>query len=693
MYRRKITVDHTRILNVDQSDFPVLLVLDDPTLRSGDAGGHIAARDGGDVHFVAEDGESRLAHELVVYDPEAGEMKAWVRLPELSRREDSVFYMQYGELGDDPEPSEGVWDAHYRMVRHLDGAAAEELPYAPGFDVQEEITVEAWVYSDVHRPEALQPLVSRWAPLDSFDTFAAYDAGETDGLDCTGYYGAVFDGRYVYCCPIRSDMHRNSVHAHVLRYDTQGDFRDPGSWSAYDASGTDGLNTVCYYGAVFDGRYVIFVPRDDGTGYHSRVLRYDTHGDFRDPGSWSAYDAGVACSHQSAAFDGRYVYCCPGYENPPENLSGEGDLSGMVLRIDTQADSKDPSSYRVFDTRAVAEDAVCFDGAAFDGRYVYFVPLTRGVALRYDTRGDFADVGSWCTYDARPLGMKLNVGAVFDGRHLYYMAYGNGTVVRYDTRGEFTDDASWIAREVGGTGGLDTGGFDGGFFDGRYVYFMPYTRQAGAGENPFHCNFLRYDTRGEFDDPGSWTAYDAGFTDGLKTVGYNGGAFDGRFFYGAPLRDGESEKFHGRVLRYDTLGENGSFSLRYCDYGHNGGLCAAVPGPSFLVNTTRGVLGIAAHRVLTPGWHHLAGVYNGSSIKLFVDGALVGERSGSGAIQMNEVGISIGRLGEGAARFQGGVHEVRISDVARSDDWIKTVYRNLIDPVGFARIGEGESTV
>ena len=118
-----------------------------------------------------------------------------------------------------------------------------------------------------------------------------------------------------------------------------------------------------------------------------------------------------------------------------------------------------------------------------------------------------------------------------------------------------------------------------------------------------------------------------------------------------------------------------------------------MPGPSFLVNTTQGVLGIAAHQTLTPGWHHLAGVYNGSSIKLFVDGALVGERSGSGAIQMNKVRISIGRLGEGAARFQGGVHEVRISDIARSDDWIKTVYRNLIDPVEFARIGKEEATV
>ena len=52
-------------------------------------------------------------------------------------------------------------------------------------------------------------------------------------------------------------------------------------------------------------------------------------------------------------------------------------------------------------------------------------------------------------------------------------------------------------------GGLDTGGFDGGFFDGRYVYFVPWTRTVPADEDKstYHANFLRYDTRGAFDDP------------------------------------------------------------------------------------------------------------------------------------------------------------------------------------------------
>ena len=230
------------------------------------------------------------------------------------------------------------------------------------------------------------------------------------------------------------------------------------------------------------------------------------------------------------------------------------------------------------------------------------------------------------------------------------------------------------------------------FFDGCYVYFVPWTRTVPAGEHKstYHANFLRYDTRGAFDDPQSWTAHDASTTDGLKTVGYNAGAFDGRYFYGAPLYDGEGDAYHGRVLRYDTTGCNASFSLRYGDYGHNGGLCAAVPGPSFLVNTTKGPRSIAAHQALTPGWHHVAGVYNGRTLKLWVDGRLVAERSGAGSLQDNQAPVTIGGLANGSAQFHGQVGEVRVATVARSDDWLKTAYQNLVDPQGFIRLGKEE---
>ena len=125
-------------------------------------------------------------------------------------------------------------------------------------ELTSQITVQAWVNSDYDGAEALQALVSKWTPLTSFDTFDAYDASHTDGLRTVGYFGAVFDGRYVYFVPEQqADL---DTHAVVLRYDTHGPFDNPQSYSAYDAAGTAGLDTRGYYGAVFDGRYVYFVP-------------------------------------------------------------------------------------------------------------------------------------------------------------------------------------------------------------------------------------------------------------------------------------------------------------------------------------------------------------------------------------------------------------------------------------------------
>ena len=67
-----------------------------------------------------------------------------------------------------------------------------------------------------------------------------------------------------------------------------------GDFAAFDASWTDGLHSAGYFGAVFDGRYVYFSPEQIKSGgrgadnkrtvydddQHGVVLRYDTHAPF-----------------------------------------------------------------------------------------------------------------------------------------------------------------------------------------------------------------------------------------------------------------------------------------------------------------------------------------------------------------------------------------------------------------------------
>lgn len=78
----------------------------------------------------------------------------------------------------------------------------------------------------------------------------------------------------------------------------------------------------------------------------------------------------------------------------------------------------------------------------------------------------------------------------------------------------------------------------------------------------------------------------------------------------------------------------------------------------------------AAERVLEPSrWHHVAGQFDGESVQLFVDGALVATKSGRGARRMLElpllVGADVSRDGSPNSCFPGELDEVRISTVAR----------------------------
>lgn len=533
--------------------------------------------------------------------------------------------------------------------------------------LSDQLTVEATI--DVPRTlrEGMQALVSQWRPRETFDGFSAFDASSIGGLNCTGYFGAVFDGRYVYFVPEKSpDM--ESTHAVVLRYDTHAPFDDEDSYAAYDAANTMGLDTRGYYGAAFDGRYVYFIPRQiDNAYHHSRLLRFDTRGEFHNEASWNVHDIGFEQSSQSCGFDGRYLYLCPGYTGDP-NLQNEH--CGKVLRYDTRDAFGASSSYRSFDlTKYFGPRAACYDGAVFDGRYMYFVPLENAVVARYDTTLPFENFAAWQTRDILPLGTRMFVGAVFDGRFVYFVAYNTGNIVRFEIGQNFQDADAWDTYDAEGTNGLRCGGYDGGYFDGRFIHYVPFV-QFDDKQLSYHGHYLRFDASGDFKERSKWQARDISCTGGLKTLGYNAGAFDGRYFYSAPWHHGmgrsrETAGIHGNIFRHDTLGNDATFSLRACDLGHNGGLCASTPGPSFFVNTSEGrVLGVSAHRELPAGRHRINGVYNGQTIKLIINGQVVAKRAATGTIQTTDAPISVGCIEGGGGAFEGEIFDVRLSDRA-----------------------------
>ncbi len=325
------------------------------------------------------------------------------------------------------------------------------------------------------------------------------------------------------------------------------------NWSAFDLTtlfpGAKGFES-----SVFDGRYLYLIPNSNGAA-DGIVARYDTQAALGASASWTTFDVStvepLAKGFAGAAFDGRYIYLAP-YNN--------GAYDGVTARYDTQGGFGDAAAWSTFDIATVDANAVGYQRAAFDGRYLYYAPHYNGAyhgnVARYDTQGDFATASSWSTFDASTIDARSKgfLGVEFDGRYLYLIPYYDGTayegvVTRYDTTADFATAASWSTFNVAGVNG-NAVGFWGTAFDGRYLYMAQY--YDGVAAVPNYGGFIaRYDTQADFATDASWEIFDATTING-GARGFIGAGFDGRFIYFAPYYDNTA--YDGLVARFDSQG-------------------------------------------------------------------------------------------------------------------------------------------
>ncbi|MHA2475032.1 MAG: DUF2341 domain-containing protein, partial [Promethearchaeota archaeon] len=92
-------------------------------------------------------------------------------------------------------------------------------------------------------------------------------------------------------------------------------------------------------------------------------------------------------------------------------------------------------------------------------------------------------------------------------------------------------------------------------------------------------------------------------------------------------------------------------------------------------------------------WHHVVGVFDASTYsRLFLNGQMVDENTTNILSSQYDApnNLRFGARGDDPPPnyFDGTIDEVRISNIARSADWIKTEYDNQLDPNSFYSIGE-----
>jgi hypothetical protein len=370
--------------------------------------------------------------------------------------------------------------------------------------------------------------VARYDTTQAFDAAAAWS--NYAAATASGFGGAVFDGRYVYFVPYMRSGASASIAA---RYDTFGSFEAADAWATFDLSALasdGGAATSGFYGAVFDGRDVFFVPRNDGT-FDGRALRYDPSesldaaapadggppaidagdagdggeagaaapGSFGDPTLWTSFDVSSVNS-QARGFAGGVsgggaLYLVPNY-NDAFDGSVHGGNSSIVARHLFSGQFTAASMWSTFDTTLVNGIASGYVGGAFDGQYVYFAPRVNGVVTRFDTSvSALTTLSGWSAYDTTRLGTleggapQPYAGAAFDGRFVYFVptTTSGAMLTRYDTLSTFTADCAWSAFDptqlaAGDAGALDP--FVGAVFDGQYLYLIP-----NGGPNPIFARF------------------------------------------------------------------------------------------------------------------------------------------------------------------------------------------------------------
>lgn len=272
-----------------------------------------------------------------------------------------------------------------------------------------------------------------------------------------------------------------------------------------------------------------------------------TYAALTDATRWSSFDttslAAKAKGFEGATFDGRYLYFVPYAQG----------ASGVIARFDTTGAFDAAAAWSTFDMTSVSPAATGFAGAAFDGRHLYLAPRygAAGVVARYDTTAPFGAVGSWATFTMTSFDASANgyVGAVFDGRYVYFVPYNDsanayhGVLARYDTTASFGATSAWSKFDLA-TVSASAKGFYGGVFDGRYLYLVPWIRASGT----YSGVVARYDTTASFGAASAWSTFDAA-TVHANSVGFVGAAFDGRHVYLVPCTNGS---YIGQVTRFDV---------------------------------------------------------------------------------------------------------------------------------------------
>ncbi|ODS37678.1 MAG: hypothetical protein A7315_03895 [Candidatus Altiarchaeales archaeon WOR_SM1_79] len=657
--RKKIII-HSSKVESNLTDFPMLIHITDSDLKDK------AQSDGDDIMFVASDNETKLDHEIESYNSGTGELIAWVRIPYLSSTTDTIIYMYYNNSNavDQSNPN-GVWIGSYSGVWHLKetgtGTRYDSTSYSNdgtpnNYNGDEATTGKINGADDFDGSNDFISMHDVTTELDTIFTFAFWM--KADDLDDSGL--ACF----------HDSSGENKWRIEVVGYnaaieDYQGNVNvSDGNWH-YVVGVCTGSKSILYVDGKLDRDNIGETPNIVDSDLASISQEYDSGPSPSD--FFNGILDEVRISNNARSAD--WISTSFNNQNDPntfytvndEDISPKDWSHRKPITINSSQVTGDLDAFPVL-VHIIDSDLA--NDARSDGYDIIFTDWDGKSKLYHEIESYNGTTGELIAWVKIP-----SLSSSSDT--LLYMYYGNSSI---SSPTENSDEV-WNSQFVG----------------------------------IWHLNETGDGTADEYEDSSTYDNHGQG---GSGTSGYVPTRIDGKIckaqdFDGTDdhisAADSPSLSITGDAITLEAwvnyAGSSDPMGILSKD-GYDGGYRFLVStGGNIIFQLTGNTYNLWSWGTINSGsWHHIAARYDGSWMSIYIDGIKDGsEISRNGGIDLNSDPVWIGHgdnaVGESwSYPFHGFIDEVRISNVARSADWVQTEFNNQNDTASFLYQGSEEDT-
>jgi len=743
-YRKKITVAASKVAGA-QANFPVLVNRTDADFRTTTNGGHVGSAIGYDFVFTSTDCTIKLDHEIEKFASSTGELIAWVRYPFLSTTSTNSFYVYYGNSSSPNQQNKtAVWDSSYKGVWHMTTTSS-----------QTNISYDSTANSNTGTKFATnQPFSSSTGTIngaqdfdgvdDRVDVGSIADNITTGDISISAWFNlsTPFSSANSSNFPIfilGDETSTNDVNLRFIEADGMlkfgvynGSFQEAAStqtsWSAGEWHHVAGiLNTSSGMNLYLDG---VEIGTNANTGRGSTV----------------SLKAGI----------GDYMYAFPGNFNGVIDEVRVSNAARSATWIQTEYNNQfSPGRFLLFDSEEPLRGATASSRSDIlsDSRPGQTSNHTLSFTVNNDITASTSLVFSWpdgftmsaptnwysgnwsyrkkITIDGTKIAGNSDLTdfpVLVSSTQALWKSTANGGNVSSATGWDFVftkaDGITKLDHEIekfASTTGELVAWFRAPTLDRNaanelYVYYGgPSTTNQQNKTGVWDSNFKgvwHMAATSTINATDSTSNSNNGFLTGSPTalIGQIDGAVDFSQSdsqsvtvpYNSNLAPTDAITFSGWFNANPTIlnvvptiignAESGGYF-----FGLNGisGLCGGSTTQfcgAVRVNGVYQVVGFGTD--ITGAWHYGVFTYDGTAVKGYVDGNLVGSVSVSGPIQQTTEPFCIGNNPSiGVCNddpYVGRVDDVRISNTARSAAWIQTEYNNQSSPSTFHTIGNEE---